>query len=395
MGAPRNASGPAAAPWPLPRCDHSRCSPFPLGALAAATAVCLALFALGVSGNVLTVLLARRARDARSTARLYLGSLALADLLVLLGLPFDLYRLWRSRPWVFGQLLCRLSLYLGEGGTYAGLLHVTALSLERYLAICHPLRARRLVTRRRVRALLAALWALALLSAGPFLFLVGVEQDPGPGGAQANGTGRAGPEGSAEGSAAAAFSRECRPSPARRGALRLMLWVTTAYFFVPLLCLSVLHGLIGRALGRRGAGLRGPGGAGRERDQRRTLRVLVVVVLAFVVCWLPFHVGRIIYINAEDSRTMYFSQYFNIVALQLFYLSASINPILYNLISKKYRAAAYKLLLARQSGEKGSGTRNLGGETAEETGAETAGSTETTASFKKEHQEGDPQKAQE
>lgn len=46
---------------------------------------------------------------------------------------------------------------------------------------------------------------------------------------------------------------------------------------------------------------------------------------------------------------MYFSQYFNIVALQLFYLSASINPILYNLISKKYRAAASKLLRTRKS----------------------------------------------
>lgn len=79
----------------------------------------------------------------------------------------------------------------------------------------------------------------------------------------------------------------------------------------------------------------------------------VVVVLAFIVCWLPFHVGRIIYINTKDSQMMYFSQYFNIVALQLFYLSASINPILYNLISKKYRAAAWKLLLARRSRQRG------------------------------------------
>lgn len=75
----------------------------------------------------------------------------------------------------------------------------------------------------------------------------------------------------------------------------------------------------------------------------------VVVVLAFIICWLPFHVGRIIYINTEDSQMMNFSQYFNIVALQLFYLSASINPIFYNLISKKYRDAAWKLLWWRQS----------------------------------------------
>ncbi|XP_011854014.1 PREDICTED: motilin receptor [Mandrillus leucophaeus] len=109
----------------------------------------------------------------------------------------------------------------------------------------------------------------------------------------------------------------------------------------------------------------------------------MVVVLAFVVCWLPFHVGRIIYINTEDLRMMYFSQYFNIVALQLFYLSASINPILYNLISKKYRAAACKLLLARKSRPTGlHRSRDTAGEVAGDTGGDTAGYTETSANMK-------------
>lgn len=104
----------------------------------------------------------------------------------------------------------------------------------------------------------------------------------------------------------------------------------------------------------------------------------VVVVLSFIVCWLPFHVGRIIYINTEDSQMMYFSQYFNIVALQLFYLSASINPILYNLISKKYRAAAWKLLRGRQPAQRGfCGNRSTEGTA----GGDTAGRTETGASL--------------
>lgn len=103
----------------------------------------------------------------------------------------------------------------------------------------------------------------------------------------------------------------------------------------------------------------------------------VVVVLAFIVCWLPFHVGRIIYINSENSRMMSVSQYFNMVAWQLFYLSASINPILYNLISKKYRAAAWKLLLARQSRERGfRRSRDTEGDT-----GDTAGCTETSANL--------------
>ncbi|XP_008568155.1 PREDICTED: motilin receptor [Galeopterus variegatus] len=303
----------------LPPCDERRCSAFPLGALVPVTAVCLGLFAVGVSGNVVTVLLIGRFRDMRTTTNLYLGSMAVSDLLILLGLPLDLYRLWRSRPWVFGPLLCRLSLYVGEGCTYATLLHMTALSVERYLAVCRPLRARALVTRRRVRALIAALWAVALLSAGPFFFLVGVERDPDVYGiADLNGT-----------------AQLAKPSPAPQE-----FWRT-------------------------------PGAPE------------VVVVLAFVVCWLPFHVGRIIYINTEDSRTMHFSQYFNIVALQLFYLSASINPILYNLISKKYRAAACKLLLTGRSRPRGfCGSRDAAGDVRGNAGGDTAGDAETSTNVK-------------
>ncbi|XP_003801866.1 motilin receptor [Otolemur garnettii] len=398
MGSVWNGSnspeGAQEPPWAaLPPCDERRCSPFPLGTLVPVTAVCLGLFAVGVSGNAVTVLLIARCRDLRTTTDLYLGSMAVSDLLILLGLPFDLYRLWRSRPWVFGPLLCRLSLYLGEGCTYASLLHVTALSAERYLAICRPLRARVLVTRRRVRALIAALWIVALLSAGPFFFLVGVEQDPGVYAApDFNGTEWVAPSASAWPSplrpsgapplspqsgpeAAALFSRECRPSRAQLGALRVMLWVTTAYFFLPFLCLSVLHGLIGRELWSSRGPLRGPAVSGRDRGHRRTVRVLLVVVLAFIVCWLPFHVGRIIYINTKDSRMMYFSQYFNVVALQLFYLSASINPILYNLISKKYRAAAWKLLLSRQP-------RLRGFCRSRDSAGDTPGCTETTTDIK-------------
>ncbi|XP_030912642.1 motilin receptor, partial [Geospiza fortis] len=289
------------------------------------------LFVVGVAGNVLTVLVIRSYRDMKTTTNLYLGSMAVSDLLILMGLPFDLYRLWRSRPWIFGQLLCRLSHYLSEGCTYCTILHITALTVERYLAICFPLKAKVVVTKRRVKATIGVLWAFALLSASPFFFLVGVEQ----------------PDNHTD------FSRECKPTPQalQSGLLATMFWVTTCYFVLPVTCLSVLYGCVGRS--------------------PRT-----VVVLAFVICWLPFHIGRIIFINTRDMRTMLFSQYFNIFALQLFYLSASINPVLYNLVSKKYRAAACKLLLPRRAaGRALTGTKDAGGYT------ETSTRHEYTTSF--------------
>ncbi|KAM7130399.1 motilin receptor isoform 1-T1 [Ciconia maguari] len=343
-------NGSEGEPWPWLPCDERLCLALPVRVLVPVTAVCLGLFVVGVAGNVLTVLVIRSYCDMKTTTNLYLGSMAVSDLLILLGLPFDLYRLWRSRPWIFGQLLCRLSHYLSEGCTYCTILHITALTVERYLAICFPLKAKVVVTKRRVKVVIGVLWAFAFLSASPFFFLVGVEQ----------------PDNHTD------FSRECKPTlqAVESGLLATMFWVTTSYFILPVICLNILYCFIGRELWQSNTGLRGPNAVLREKGHRQTIKILAVVVLAFVICWLPFHIGRIIFINTQDTRMMLFSQYFNIFALQLCYLSASINPILYNLISKKYRAAAYKLLLPRRAAERAfTVTKDAGGYT--ETSAST------------------------
>lgn len=72
-----------------------------------------------------------------------------------------------------------------------------------------------------------------------------------------------------------------------------------------------------------------------------------VVVFAFILCWLPFHVGRYLFSKSFEPGSLeiaQISQYCNLVSFVLFYLSAAINPILYNIMSKKYRVAVFKLL---------------------------------------------------
>lgn len=72
----------------------------------------------------------------------------------------------------------------------------------------------------------------------------------------------------------------------------------------------------------------------------------VVVVLAFVLCWLPFHVGRYLQFRSLDAPSpllSVLSEYCSLVSVVLFYLSAAINPILYNIMSWKYRGAAARL----------------------------------------------------
>lgn len=75
-----------------------------------------------------------------------------------------------------GDLVCKLTVFLSECCTFCTILHITFLSLERYLAVCWPITAKTLVTRHRTRVLIGCLWLGAAVSAAPVLVMVGVEE---------------------------------------------------------------------------------------------------------------------------------------------------------------------------------------------------------------------------
>ncbi|XP_034771317.2 growth hormone secretagogue receptor type 1-like [Acipenser ruthenus] len=316
---PRNLSSLRSESPPAP-------PPFSLPLLVAVTTACALLFAVGLVGNLLTMLVVFLFRELRSTTYLYLSSMALSDLCIFLLMPVDLYKLWKYQPWLLGDAVCKLSQFMSEGCTYSSILHITTLSMERYLAVCFPLRAKVLVTRGKVKLLIGLLWALALLSAGPVFALVGVEL--------VNGS-----------------EPECRCTryALSSGLLSAMMWVSSLYFLVPVCCLSVLYGLIGRKLWRRRDSCH------RDRSHRQTVKMLAVIVLAFVLCWLPFHIGRTLFSMSTGTSEMYaVSQHLNLVSFVLFYLSAAINPILYNTMSARYRTAVCRLLGHHRRAPRGS-----------------------------------------
>ena len=73
------------------------------------------------------------------------------------------------------------------------------------------------------------------------------------------------------------------------------------------------------------------------------------VVLAFFLCWAPFHAQRLGYVYFKESkifRTL--NEYLYYISGFLYYLSATVNPILYNLMSLKYRHAFKQTLCGRK-----------------------------------------------
>ncbi|KAG7254355.1 hypothetical protein CRUP_028003 [Coryphaenoides rupestris] len=361
------AGGGDDAAAPPPPLNH-----YSIPLLAAITVACALLCVVGVAGNVMTIVVVSKYRDMRTTTNLYLCSMAVSDLLIFLCMPPDLYRMWRYRPWRFGDALCKLFQFVSESCTYSTILSITALSVERYVAICFPLRAKALVTKRRVRGLILLLWVVSLCSAGPVFLMVGVERDHGWNGSGFGsvGSGSGGVETEWELDAEAEDTRECKMThyAVESGLMGAMVWLSSVFFFMPVFCLTVLYGLIGRRLWQRHRENHhhhhhhhhmGSRGAHRDKSNRQTIKMLVVVVLAFVLCWLPFHVGRYLQFRSLDAPSSpllsALSEYCSLVSVVLFYLSAAINPILYNTMSWKYRCAAARLFGAAGAGGDGHG----------------------------------------
>ncbi|XP_004701940.1 G-protein coupled receptor 35 [Echinops telfairi] len=92
--------------------------------------------------------------------RVYMTNLAAADLCLLCSLPFMLYSLKGQED----TLLCQLSQAIYLVNRYMSISLVTAIAVDRYLAVRHALRARGLRSPRQAAAVCAVLWALVTSS---------------------------------------------------------------------------------------------------------------------------------------------------------------------------------------------------------------------------------------
>lgn len=137
--------------------------------------VYLLIFLTGLSGNLLTCAVIAKHKKMRNPTNFYLVSLAVSDLLVLMfGMPLEIYDLWENYPFPFGEGGCYFKTFLFETVCFASILNVTALSVERYIAVVHPLKTRYLSTNRHAKRVITVVWAMSMICAIPNTSLHGI-----------------------------------------------------------------------------------------------------------------------------------------------------------------------------------------------------------------------------
>ena len=89
-------------------------------------------------------------------------------LLQIVGLPPELYAIWEAYPWRFGEPYCLFKTFLTEVTSTASVLTISGFTVERYLAIHHPLRIQTASGLRRATRTIVIIWLTASIASIPY-----------------------------------------------------------------------------------------------------------------------------------------------------------------------------------------------------------------------------------
>ncbi|XP_077207765.1 thyrotropin-releasing hormone receptor [Paroedura picta] len=304
----------------------------------------LLICGLGIVGNIMVVLVVLRTKHMRTPTNCYLVSLAVADLMVLVaaGLPNITESIYGS--WVYGYIGCLCITYLQYLGINASSCSITAFTIERYIAICHPIKAQFLCTFSRAKKIIIFVWAFTSIYCLLWFFLLDLNtiayKD--------------------------ATVVSCGYKVPRSYYSPIYMMDFGIFYVMPMILATVLYGLIARILflnpipsdpkentktwkndlapqSKDKGTNKGINSAVASR--RQVTKMLAVVVILFALLWMPYR--TLVVINSFLSNPFQ-ENWFLLFCRICIYLNSAINPVIYNLMSQKFRAAFRKLCKCQQ-----------------------------------------------
>ncbi|CAH1103549.1 unnamed protein product [Psylliodes chrysocephalus] len=124
-------------------------------------------FILGLTGNILIIFTTFKYRRMKSVTNVFLSSLACSDLiLIIVCIPVKVAKLF-SYTWEMGEVVCKTIHYMQYVSAICSVLTLTAISIERYYAIVHPMKAKYICTISQAKRIILVIWILAVILGAP------------------------------------------------------------------------------------------------------------------------------------------------------------------------------------------------------------------------------------
>ncbi|XP_043525149.1 growth hormone secretagogue receptor type 1 isoform X2 [Frieseomelitta varia] len=288
---------------------------------------CIVVMVLGIIGNLMVPIVVFRGKDMRNSTNIFLVNLSVADLCVLLICTPTVLVEVNSGPeiWLLGEHMCKAVPFVELTVAHASVLTILAISFERYYAICEPLRVGYMCTKAKATFLCFVAWIAAALCTSPMLLMTTYEEEE-----TKDGT----------------CIPTCNTVANSFWPISFVLFTIVVFFVIPLFILVVLYTVIARHLMTNSTISRGSSN-NLLKYRKQVMLMLGTVVFCFFLCLLPFRALTlwILVVPIKVIVDFGIERYFTLLYFcrVMFYLNSAINPILYNLMSTKFREGFLRL----------------------------------------------------
>uniref|UniRef100_A0A3Q2QUA4 Nociceptin receptor n=1 Tax=Fundulus heteroclitus TaxID=8078 RepID=A0A3Q2QUA4_FUNHE len=245
----------------------------------------------------------------KTATNIYIFNLALADSLFLATLPFQGTDVFLGF-WPFGNALCKTVVSIDYYNMFTSTFTLTVMSMDRYVAVCHPVKALDMRTPHKAKMVNICVWVLASAFGVPAMVMGNVEVEHN--------------------------SVECImviPEPKEHWEPVFGTCVFLFSFLIPVAIISICYSLMVKRL--RNVRILS-GSKEKDRNLRRITRMVLVVVAAFVVCWTPIQImvlAQSLGFNLSSMYALVMMHFF----IALGYVNSSLNPVLYAFLDENFK----------------------------------------------------------
>ena len=278
-------------------------------------------FLVGLVGNSLGMYVVCQKCGIKGATHLLIANLACSNLLItFIVMPMSVLYLYNEHRWhagLAGSITCKLSQFLFMFPIAASILTILVVSIDRFYAVFYPLNGQ---VFRRPKTMTATIWiSSAILVSPSFVIFQAVLSSDG------------------EWRCVTYFGQDRRLASVLTKVYFSVLFVLL--YLLPLLIITLLYTLISCKLHRRKV----PGQARSkttrttaDKSKRKIVKVLVMIVLAFALCWFPAHVIHYYAIfQSDDYQNL--PPYLHPLLLWVSHTNSAIDPCLYILLSQNFR----------------------------------------------------------
>ncbi|XP_023667470.2 neuropeptide Y receptor Y8a [Paramormyrops kingsleyae] len=277
------------------------------------------LLALSLVGNACLMLVIARQWEHHNVTVILIANLCCSDILIsVVCLPVTVVYTLMDR-WVLGEALCKATPFIQCTSVTVSAFSLVLIALERHQLIVHP--TGWMPVAGHTYLAVAIIWTVAGLLSLPFMLFHILTDAP-----FHNVTLSVGSPGDH------LVCMENWPSEQER--LTYTTSLLLAQYCLPLLLILLCYLHIYLRLRRRKAG----GGPGRGSDRARHINVMLVcIVVAFALCWLPLHVFNTLFDwNDQALRSCQHDAVFSACHL-LAMASTCVNPIIYGFLNSNFK----------------------------------------------------------